>query len=275
MANVFGNNSNRNCSGGNGILPAPRPSVVPATSVASNPNVFRGDSGTPEQINPRDFYTRREIDRYLSDKADLSSVYKREETYSSNEIDQLFSQLNLSSYASITYVDSSISSQINAINADLNSNYYTKTLVYSKSEVDSLVSSADIGDAYISKNPETLDDITLVPSVSDLSVSLVVRSSNDNAETQVQRWENLSTDFVAAIYADGKAVFTNLLKVGENVDIGDVSINASERRVGGVADPIDNLDAVNKSYMETWITGVIDHIAQDKNENYLIDALEY
>lgn len=275
MANVFGNGSNRNCSSGSGILPAPRPSVVPARSVASTPNVFKGDGATPEQLNPRDFYTRREVDRYLSDKADLSNVYTREETYSSNEVDQLLTQLNITSYASIAYVDSSISSQVNAINADLNSNYYDKTQTYSKSEVNNLISTADIGDSYLSKTPATLDDITLVPSVTDLPVSLVVRSSNNDLGTQVQKWENASTDLVAAIYADGQATITNLLTVGENVSVGGVAVDASERRIAGVADPVDNLDAVNKSYMETWITGVISDITQDQNENYLIDALEY
>ncbi len=275
MANVFGNGSNRNCSSGSGILPAPRPSVVPARSVASTPNVFKGEGATPDQLNPRDFYTRREVDRYLSDKADLSNVYTQEKSYSSIEVDQLLAQLNLSSYASIAYVDSSISSYVNSINANLNSNYYDKTQTYSKSEVNTLVSTADIGDNYVSKAPDSLADITINPGIDTLSVSLIVRSSNNTATTQAQRWENSATDLLAAIYADGKATFTNLTTVGENVSAGEVALYTSERRIAGVANPVNNLDAVNKSYMETFITTTIDDVLTDTDENYLVDALEY
>jgi hypothetical protein len=275
MANVFGNGSNRNCSSGSGILPAPRPSVIPARPVASTPNVFKGEGATPDQLNPRDFYTRREVDRYLSDKADLSDVYTQEKSYSSIEVDQLLAQLNLSSYASIAYVDSSISSYVNSINANLNSNYYDKTQTYSKSEVNNLVSTADLGDNYVSKAPNSLADITINPGIDTLSVSLIVRSSNNTATTQAQRWENSATDLLAAIYADGKATFTNLTTVGENVSAGEVALYTSERRIAGVANPVNNLDAVNKSYMETFITTTIDDVLTDTDENYLVDALEY
>ena len=275
MANVFGNSNSRSCSSSGGILSAPKTTVVPARQTSSSPNVFRGDSAAPEQVNPRDFYTRREIDKYLDDKADLSSVYLKTETYSASEIDQRFFSLNLSSYASIAYVDQSISSQIAAINSDLGDNYYSKSQSYSKAEVDSLVSSASVGDSYVSKSPDSLEDITIVPSDPTLPVSLVVRSSNNDSTTLIQKWENSSTDLLAAIYADGQANFSKLVTIGENVNVGEVSINASERRVGGVADPINNLDAVNKSYMETWVTGAIEDITQNGNQNYLIDALEY
>ena len=275
MANVFGNGSNRNCSSGSGILPAPKPAVVPARSVSSTPKIFKGESPTPEQLNPRDFYTRREIDRYLDDKAELSDVYKREETYSSSEVDQLISLLNISSYATSTYVTESINTQVNVINADLNSNYYERTSLYTRSEIDTLIASANIGDNYVSKAPDSLSDITIDPSLDTLSVSLIVKSSNNTATTQVQRWENSSTDFLAAIYADGKATFTNLTTIGQNVNAGEVALNTSERRIAGVANPVDNLDAVNKSYMETFITTTIDDVLTDTDENYLVDAGQY
>ena len=275
MANVFGGRSSNNCSSGGQILPAPRASVAPARAVTSNPNVFNGAQSTTEQLNPRDFYNRREIDRYLNDKADLSAIYTRDQTYSSGEIDNKLVQLNLALYAKTTYVDNLVSTNVSAINANINSNYYTKVLSYSRSEVDSLIASANIGDNYISKAPDSLSDITINPSIDTLSVSLIVQSSNNTATTQVQRWENSSTDLLAAIYADGRATFTNLTTIGENVSSGEVALYTSERRIAGVANPVNNLDAVNKSYMETFITTTIDDVLQDSDENYLVDALEY
>ncbi len=275
MANVFGNGNTRNCSSGNSILPAPRPTVAPARSVSSSPKVFRGEAPTPEQLNPRDFYTRREIDRYLDDKAEISDVYKKTDSYSSSEVDQLISQLNISSYATQSYVTTSLNTQVNVINADLSSNYYERTSLYTRTEIDSLIATADIGDSYISKAPDSLSDITINPSVSDLSVSLVVQSSNNTGTTQVQRWENSSTDFLAAIYADGKAAFTNLTTIGANVSVGEVALDTSDRRIAGVANPVNNLDAVNKSYMETFITTTIDDVMTDTDENYLVDAGQY
>jgi len=275
MANVFGNGNTRNCSSGNGILPAPRPTVAPARSVSTAPKVFRSDAPTPEQLNPRDFYTRREIDRYLDDKAEISDVYKKTDSYSSSEVDQLISQLNIASYATQAYVTTSLSTQVNAINANLNSNYYERTSLYTKTEIDSIIATANIGDNYISKAPDSLSDITINPSVSDLSVSLVVQSSNNTSTTQVQRWENSSTDFLGAIYADGKAAFTNLTTIGANVSVGEVALDTSDRRIAGVANPVNNLDAVNKSYMETFITTTIDDVLTDTDENYLVDAGQY
>lgn len=275
MANVYGNGNTRNCSSGNGILPAPRPTVVPARSVSAAPKVFKGEAPTPEQLNPRDFYTRREIDRYLDDKAEISDIYKKTESYSSSEVDQLISQLNISSYATQAYVTTSLSTQVSAINADLSSNYYEKTSLYTKSEIDSIIATANIGDNYVSKTPDSLSDITINPSVADLSVSLIVQSSNNTGTTQVQRWENASTDLLAAIYADGKATFTNLTTIGANVNAGEVALDTSDRRIAGVANPVNNLDAVNKSYMETFITTTIDDVLTDTDENYLVDAGQY
>ena len=275
MANVFGNNNSRNCSPGGGIISSPKPSVVPARSVSSNPNVFKGEAATSEKLNPRDFYTRREIDRYLNDKADLSSVYEREDSYSSAQVDALFAGLNLSTYATLSYTTNLVNTTASTINADLNSNYYERSLLYTKSEVDAAISSADIGNSYVSKAPDSLDDITIDPSVSNLSVSLIVKSSNNTETTQVQRWENSSTDLLAAIYADGKATFTGKTTIGENINTGEVALDTSERRIAGVANPVDNFDAVNKVYMETFITTTIDDVLTDTDENYIVDALQY
>jgi hypothetical protein len=91
----------------------------------------------------------------------------------------------------------------------------------------------------------------------------------------VQRWENSSTDFLGAIYADGRASFTNLTTIGANVNVGEVALDTSDRRISGVANPVNNLDAVNKSYMETFITTTIDDVLTDTDENYLVDAGQY
>lgn len=109
MANVFGNGSTKSCFSGGDILPVPRPAVVPARSVSASPKVFKGGTSTSDQLNPLDFYTRRQIDRYLDDKANISDVYNK------SDVDELVSQLNISSYASLFYVDSSVSTLTSSI----------------------------------------------------------------------------------------------------------------------------------------------------------------
>lgn len=275
MANVFGGGSSASNCGSGGILPSPRQQVVAARNVVSTPNVFKSGSAKNETIDPRDFYTRREIDKYLDAKADLSSVYNKSELYTKTEVDNKIYALNITSYALESYVDSEIESRALEILSDVSNKYYLKTQTYTKSEVDSLLSSFSLGSEYILKTPGDVDDITITPSNTTLSISLLVKASNNLATTQVQRWENAATDHLASIYADGAVMISNRLDLGENVNSDGVALNTNERRIEGVADPVNNLDAVNKTYMERFITTTIDDVLTDSDENYLIDALEY
>jgi hypothetical protein len=277
MANVFGGNSSSgNCGpSGGGIIQSPRQQVVPSRVVESNPNVFRGGTQSPGSINLRDFYTKREVDKYLDTKADTSSVYQKNALYTKLEIDQLIDDLNLSAYASTTYVNSSVSSQFSQINTTLAENYYQKSVLYTKTDVDGLIAALSITGDYVSKSPTSLTDVTIDPDSNNLPVSLIVRSSNNSATTEVQRWENSATDYLGAIYADGKAKFVNKVFIGENVNTGEVALNVNKKRIGDVADPVNEFDAVNKLYMETFITETIDNVLQESDENYLVDALEY
>ena len=87
MANVFGGGSNSSGScGTNGtILQSPRQQVTPSRSVSSSPNVFNGESRTPGTADLRDFYTKREVDKYLDTKADISKIYERGVLYTKSE----------------------------------------------------------------------------------------------------------------------------------------------------------------------------------------------
>lgn len=275
MAKVFGGGSAGNCGGGGGILPSPKQQVTPARSVASNPNVFKSGTQRSDSIDPRDFYTRREVDRYLDDKADISSVYSQSLLYTKTEIDEKFYGLNLSSYALESYVDVLVEQRALQIESNLSNNYYNKTQLYTKTEIDYFLSSGAATGDYISKAPSTVDDVTITPQNINLSVSLLVKSGNNLAATEVQRWENSSTDHLASIFADGKAMFSNYVSIGENVNSDGVALDTNERRIANVADPVNNLDAVNKTYMERFITTTIDDVLTDSDENYLIDALEY
>lgn len=276
MANIFGGGNSNNCAGGGQILPAPRQSVTPASAVVtSNPNVFKGTRSTTDQFNSKDFYTRKEIDRALSLKANTTSVYTTSEVYNKSEVDAKFTELNLSNYATDSELSSALSTLESQINTNLTSNYYRTDVLYTKTQVDNLISGATTTGDYVSKSPASLSDITISPSSTSLEVSLLVRSSNNTETTQVQRWENTATDFLAAIYADGKATFTNYTSIGENVSSGSIALYTNNKRVSGVANPTDPTDAVNKLYMEQFITTTLDDVINDLDENYLVDALEY
>ena len=179
MANVFGGGSSNSCSSGGQILPAPRAAVTPARVVTSNPNVFNGAQPITKQLSTRDFYTRRELDKYLDTKVDISSVYNKLETYAKKEVDDKISGLNISAYALSTYVDSEISTSSSSFISYVATNYYLKTQLYTKTEIDSLVDSASLGDSYLSKSPTSISDITIAPANGTLPVSLVVQSSNN------------------------------------------------------------------------------------------------
>lgn len=275
MANVFGGNGNSSgsCSSGE-IITAPRHHVTSSPVSAPQPNVFRDGASSSSPLNPKDFYTRREIDKYLKSKAENSSVYFQENLYTRSQVDQLISALNISTYATISHVNTSVSSLRSERDLNLAENYYQKTSLYTRAEVDTLLTNLSIT-GYVSLSPSSLDDVTIDPSSSTLSTSLLVRASNNSSDTEIQRWENSSTDFIASIYADGKSRFTNKMTVGENVNQNEVALDTSERRIANVAAPVDRFDAVNKLYMETFITSTIDNVLQDSDENYLVDALEY
>ena len=274
MANVFGGNNNSGSCGSGEIISAPRHQVTSSPVSSPQPNVFRDGGSSSTSLNPRDFYTRREIDKYLKGKAEKSSVYFQESLYTRSQVDQLISALNISNYATASFVDTQISSLRSERELNLAENYYQKTSLYTRSEVDTLLTNLSTT-GFVSLTPASLDDVTIDPSSSTLSTSLLVRSSNNSSETEIQRWENSSTDYVAAVYADGKSRFTNRMTIGENVNQGEVALDTSERRIANVAAPVDRFDAVNKLYMETFITSTIDDVLQDSDENYLIDALEY
>lgn len=275
MAKVFGGGQNSGSCGSGGILPAPRQQVAPSRGVVSNPNVFKSSTERSSTFDPRDFYTRREIDRYLDQKIDISSVYDKTQTYTQSEVDNKISNLDLGSYALKTYVDSKISQRASQTDQYLVDNYYTQTQLYTAAEIDTLLSSVGSGSDYILKSPDSVDDITIAPANSSLTTSLLVRAANNASATEVQRWENASTDHLASIFADGRIMFSNYVSIGENVDSDGVALSTNERRIEGVADPVNNLDAVNKTYMERFITTTIDDVLTDSDENYLVDALEY
>ena len=275
MANVFGGNNSGSCSTGGQILPAPRQTVSPAGPINSSPNVFKGGSSITKDIDLRDYYTRRQIDKALAAKADSTSVYTNTEVYNKSEVDGKISALNISNYATNTALSTAVSDLESTINNTLTNNYYQTSVLYTRAEVDTLVSGATTSGDYVSRTPSAVSEATIAPSSTSLTVSLLVRSSNNTETTEVQRWENTATDFLAAIYADGKAKFTNYTSIGENVSSGSIALFTNDRRVSGVADPVNPSDAVNKLYMETFITTTLDDVINDVDENYIVDALEY
>jgi len=277
MANVFGGGSSSSGSCGNGqeIIRAPRQQVIPARSVAPRANVFNETSQRRGELNLRDFYTRREVDKYLDVKVDISDVYTKDSVYTKAEVNTLIANLNASSFATSSYVDAELASQLSSINTNLAQNYNTKSVSYTKVEVDNLISAISVTGDYISKTPASVDEVTIIPGVNNLTASLIIRSSNNLGSTEVQRWENSSTDYLGSVYADGRANFVNTVIVGKNVNADGIGLELSEKRISNVANPVNDFDAVNKHFMEQFITTTIDQATQETDENYLIDALEY
>lgn len=261
--------------GAQNILPTSSDSIQAGSSqtFSTQPNVYSKSGSGVEGINLRDFYTKSEINKVLKTKANVSDVYDKAET------DILLQGLENSFNSSILsfVTESELTSQLvsisQSITSDIQNNYYDKSATYTKYEVNQMISSVSVGtEDFIVKVPQSVSQNTVDPG-SNPAVPLTLKGSTSLSVDTIQHWIDSESNSVARIRNTGQVEFYGSLEVGSNVPDWLPSISAGERRVVNVADPIDNLDAVNKKYVEDYITELINSIVL--NETYLLDGLEY
>ena len=281
MANVFGGGGSGSSCGDSGIS-----RVLPTSSEAlqgsqtqtftSSPNVFSKTKGGTDGVNLRDFYTKSEIQKLLKLKADVSAVYTEE------EIDQLLADLrasinlDLADFVTEPQVDDKISDSYDSLVSYLAINYYDRTVLYTKTEVDSLlagIGGLSTGD-FILKNPETTLNNTINPG-SNEAVPLTLIASTDPDITTIQHWIDNQSNSVGRVRTSGRVEFYGHMSLGENIESWRPALDVNERRISGVADPIHSLDAVNKNYVETFVIDAVDNIIQGSEIIYNVDCLEY
>jgi hypothetical protein len=174
-------------------------------------------SCTPNLGGISDLYTKAEINQLLNAKANLSQVYTR------------------------TYLDNQFAL------------YATLANTYTKSEVNSLVSAINQNfNNYLRKVPTTLQPNIINPGNNN-TVALTIRGSATNL--LISEWLNSSGSTVAYIGSNGNATFENKVTIGQLTLAGSVALDVQSRRISGVADPVDDSDAVPYSFLQSYVEG--------------------
>lgn len=280
MAQVFGGGGGGSPScGDNGInrvLPTSSEALRgnQVQSFSSSPNVYSKTRSAVGDSSLQDFYTKSEVQKLLRNKADISSVYTKEET--DGALDALEGSINQSLLDFITEpeVDTKITTLYNSVLAYLADNYYVSSLLYTKTEVDSLLGSIEVGTEFIRKDPSTTEQNTINPGGNE-AVPLTLIASTDSDITTIQHWIDNQSNSVGRIRTSGRVEFYGHMILGQSIETWRPALDANERRISGVANPVHALDAINKKYMEDFIIETIDNIVQGEDRNYLVDALVY
>jgi hypothetical protein len=280
MANVFGggNSTSPSCgdSGINRVLPTSPEALrsTQAQTFSTGPNVYSKSSTTSENLNLRDYYTKADVQRLLKTKADISSVYTEA------EVDAALSALSQSinttlvEFVTEAEVDEKVSASQDGIFSYLSQNYYTAAQLYTKSEIDSLLGTLELGADFVRKEPTTTAQNTISPG-NNGAVPLTLRASSNPDITTIQHWIDAQSNSVGRVRTSGRVEFYGHMVLGQNIEAWRPALDASIRRISGVADPIHTLDAVNRKYMEDYIVEVIDNIQQGEDRAYNIDCLTY
>lgn len=272
MANVFGGEAN---NGIQRILPTSSDVTQSSQTLLTQPNVYSRPQSAAEGVNLRDFYTKAEINRIIKTKVDTGSVYDK------GTIDLLLQALegqinsSMNELVSETQLSLQLNSFSQSVLGNVQANYYEKSTLYTKSEIDSLISEIPIDlDQFLVKEPVTLLQNTIDASDKDAIPLTLIASSSEDVDV-VQQWIDHESNSIGRIRKSGRVEFYGSLFLGQNIESWRPALDVNERRITGVADPVHISDAINKGYMEDFITELIDNIVQGDDKNYIIDALEY
>lgn len=277
MAKVFGGSSNCSSGGPQKILPTSSDAVSSSNSqtFSSQPNVYSKSPSITEGINVRDYYNKSDINKLLKAKVDIGNVYDKIEV--DNLLSTLEKKINLSIDPLVTNTE--LKTELDSLTASLLAKvqtlYYEKSSLYTKTEVDSLISAVQVDTSdFVIKTPAALTQNKIDPG-NNSAIPLTLIGSKSSTVDVIQQWIDSQSNSIGRVRNSGQFEYYGNLVIGQNVGLSEAAINSSNRRITGVADPVENLDAINKKYMEDFITKLIDAIVQGDNENYVIDALEY
>lgn len=277
MANVFGGGGGTCGTGGvQKVLPtSPEITQSGSQTFSTQPNLYSKPKTGVDGINLRDFYTKSDINKILKTKADITSIYSKV------EVDSLLTTLQNSINTSIDglvteqELTSSLGSLSQSILNNVSNNYYQRSFLYRKDEIDALIANVTVDpDNFISKEPKTSNENTIDPGT-EPAIPLTLRASLSEDIDIVQQWIADDQNSIGRIRTSGQVEFYGNMFLGQNIESWRPALDVSERRIAGVADPIHVFDAVNKGFMEDYITEVIDNVVQGDDKNYIIDALVY
>jgi len=275
---VFGRTSSPPCSdsGVSKIIPTSSEALRTdqIQSFSSSPNSYSKGQSVSGDINAKDFYNKSEIQKLLKIKADISSVYTKDETDDALTSLELRINQSLIDFITEAEVNAKVSASYDSILSYLSQNYYTNSQTYSKSQVDSLISSLSLEGDFLVNQPSTTASNTINPGVNN-AIPLTLVASTNPSVTTIQNWVDNQSNLVGRIKTSGRVEFYRDMVIGQNTSLSSPALDVSSRRIASVADPINPSDAVNKNYVEGYIAEIIDNIVQGEDKSYIVDALVY
>jgi hypothetical protein len=209
-----------------------------------------GKSCTPNTGGVLDFYTKSEVNSLLASKAGTSTIYTR--AYIDGQLSTLSNSIASLSASSIdqTDLDTALSALQTEIESDVAATYATLAGTYTKSQVDSLISTLDLDpDTLLRKVPSTTATNTVDPGANN-AVALTLHGSSTNAI--VQQWLDSSGDIIGYISNSGTATLEGSLTLGRLVSDGSAALIVSNKRITGLATPTIGADAVSLNYLRYY-----------------------
>lgn len=272
MANVFGGEAN---NGIQRVLPTSSDVTQSSQTLSTQPNVYSRPQSAAEGVNLRDFYTKAEVNRVIKTKVDTANVYDKD------TVDLLLQNLegeinsSMNELVNETRLSSQLLSFSENVIGNVQASYYEKSSLYTKYEVDALISEVTVDpDDFLTKVPTTLLQNTINPSANEAIPLTLIASSSTNVDV-VQQWIDDESNSIGRIRKSGRVEFYGSLFLGQNIESWRPALDVNDRRITGVADPIHTSDAINKGYMEGFIVELLDNVVQGDDGIYIIDALEY
>lgn len=220
-----------------------------------------GKSCTPNLGGVQDFYTKAEVNQFLGAKANVSTTYTR--AYIDGELATLSSGIASLDTDKIdqTQLDSALTTLQGTIESGVAATYATLADTYTKNEVDSLIAAIDLDPAdYIRSAPTTTSQNTIYPGTAD-AIALTVRGSSNNPI--VTQWLDSSSNRIGYITNSGSTVLENKLVLGRLAADGDYALDMRSKRISNVSTPVDGGDAVNYSFLKSYVTDYWEEVARD------------
>lgn len=216
--------------------------------------VFGGDCNSSSIYKePIVSYSKSETDSLLNLKSDKSL------TYTKIEVDNLVnsSTSNLSNSIQSQYtLKSQHDLDLDSLKTTLRSEFYDRSLLYTKTEIDSTINSLTLGDNSILRSPGLSSEATIDPGANEV-VSLTLKASSNSNIEAVQKWFDSSNNLIGEVKKSWDVDFYGKLNIAKNISSNIAGLSLTNRRIENLADPIYFKDAVNKYYLQNYVSNTI------------------
>jgi hypothetical protein len=217
-------------------------------------NVFGGGCNSSSTYkDPTVSYSKSETDSLLNLKSDKSL------TYTKLEVDNLVnsSTSNLSNSIQSQYtLKSQHDLDLDDLKTTLRSEFYNRDLLYTKTEIDSTISSITLGDNSILRSPSLSSEATIDPGSNEV-VSLTLKASSNSNIEAVQKWVDTNNNLIGEVKKSWDVDFYGKLTIAKNISSFIAGLSLTNRRIENLADPIYVKDAVNKYYLQNYVSNTI------------------